>query len=104
MVVKYCWLTGRMPAATNFQPQEAEMRQVLGLLQQSQSHDNATQAEVHKKLEQFNRVPTFNCYLVYVLSRMTNQGILQNILCLNCLSLHVFLGGKLVDICLLLAQ
>lgn len=64
-----------MPAATNFQPQDAEMQQVLALLQQSQSPDNATQAEVHKKLEQFNRAPTFNCYLVYVLSRMATQGI-----------------------------
>ena len=41
--------------------------------QESQSPDTATQREVQAKLEQLNQYPDFNNYLIYVLTKMTNE-------------------------------
>ena len=42
-------------------------------LQESQSPDTATQREVQKRLEELNQYPDFNNYLIYVLTKMTDQ-------------------------------
>ena len=43
------------------------------LTQESQSPDTATQREVQKRLEELNQYPDFNNYLIYVLTKMTDQ-------------------------------
>ena len=42
-------------------------------VQESQSPDTATQREVQKRLEELNQYPDFNNYLIYVLTKMTDQ-------------------------------
>ena len=42
-------------------------------MQESQSPDTATQREVQKRLEELNQYPDFNNYLIYVLTKMTDQ-------------------------------
>ncbi|XP_003378481.1 transportin-1 [Trichinella spiralis] len=60
-------------SAAEFQPQADELAQVLELLKQSQISDNAVQREVQKKLEELKKIPTFSYYLLYVLTRMTDE-------------------------------
>lgn len=56
-----------------WQPQEDGLRQILDLLRESQSPDTETQRLVHEKLEELNTFPEFNNYLIFVLTKMTNE-------------------------------
>ncbi|KRY16037.1 Transportin-1 [Trichinella patagoniensis] len=60
-------------STAEFQPQADELAQVLELLKQSQISDTAVQREVQKKLEELKKIPTFSYYLLYVLTRMTDE-------------------------------
>ncbi len=57
----------------NWQPEEAGLAQILQLLRESQSPDTATQRAVQQKLEELNRFPDFNSYLIYVLTKMPHE-------------------------------
>ncbi|CAH0394310.1 unnamed protein product [Bemisia tabaci] len=54
-------------------PQEEGLRQILQLLKESQSPDNAIQRAVQQKLEELNRYPDFNNYLIFVLTNLTSE-------------------------------
>lgn len=54
----------------NWQPEQSGLQQILELLRLSQSPDNNTQREVRQKLEELNRYPDFNCYLIHVLTEL----------------------------------
>uniref|UniRef100_A0A1B6EQY0 Importin N-terminal domain-containing protein n=1 Tax=Cuerna arida TaxID=1464854 RepID=A0A1B6EQY0_9HEMI len=56
-----------------WQPQEEGLRQILQLLKESQSPDNATQKAVQEKLQEFNKFPDFNNYLIFVLTKLTTE-------------------------------
>ncbi|KAK0088459.1 hypothetical protein PV325_011988 [Microctonus aethiopoides] len=57
-----------------WQPQEEGLRQILTLLQESQSPDTATQRAVQQKLEELNKFPDFNNYLIFVLTKLTTEA------------------------------
>ncbi|XP_044734590.1 transportin-2 [Chrysoperla carnea] len=57
----------------SWQPQEDGLRQILTLLKESQSPNTATQRMVQHKLEELNTFPDFNNYLIFVLTKMTNE-------------------------------
>lgn len=54
-------------------PQEDGLRQILTLLKESQSPDTATQRAVQLKLEQLNKFPDFNNYLMFVLTKLVTE-------------------------------
>ncbi|GLH02008.1 Importin subunit beta [Gryllus bimaculatus] len=56
-----------------WQPQEEGLRQILQLLKESQSPDTATQRAVQQKLEELNKFPDFNNYLIFVLTKLTSE-------------------------------
>ncbi|KDR06564.1 Transportin-1 [Zootermopsis nevadensis] len=56
-----------------WQPQEEGLRQILKLLKESQSPDTATQRAVQQKLEELNKFPDFNNYLIFVLTKLTSE-------------------------------
>ncbi|KAL6423181.1 transportin-1 [Cataglyphis hispanica] len=56
-----------------WQPQEEGLRQILTLLKESQSPDTATQRAVQQKLEELNKFPDFNNYLIFVLTKLTSE-------------------------------
>ncbi|KOX67391.1 Transportin-1 [Melipona quadrifasciata] len=56
-----------------WQPQEEGLRQILTLLKESQSPDTATQRAVQEKLEELNKFPDFNNYLIFVLTKLTSE-------------------------------
>ncbi|PSN30206.1 Transportin-1 [Blattella germanica] len=56
-----------------WQPQEEGLRQILKLLKESQSPDTATQRAVQQKLEELNKFPDFNNYLIFVLTKLTTE-------------------------------
>ncbi|XP_049816138.1 transportin-1 isoform X2 [Schistocerca nitens] len=56
-----------------WQPQEDGLRQILQLLKESQSPDTATQRAVQQKLEELNKFPDFNNYLIFVLTKLTSE-------------------------------
>ncbi|WAR22767.1 TNPO1-like protein [Mya arenaria] len=56
-----------------WQPEENGLRQILQLLKESQSPDNATQRAVQQKLEELNKFPDFNNYLIFVLTKLKNE-------------------------------
>lgn len=56
-----------------WQPQEEGLRQILLLLKESQSPDTATQIAVQHKLEELNKYPDFNNYLIFVLTKVTTE-------------------------------
>lgn len=56
-----------------WEPQQDGLNQIITLLKQSQSTDNAVQREVQMKLEDLNRYPDFNNYLIYVLTELVSQ-------------------------------
>ncbi|XP_015118772.2 transportin-1 [Diachasma alloeum] len=58
-----------------WQPQEEGLRQILTLLQESQSPDTATQRAVQQKLEELNKFPDFNNYLIFVLTKLTSEDV-----------------------------
>ena len=57
----------------NWQPEQSGLLQILQLLRESQSPDNATQRAVQQKLEELNRYPDFNCYLIHVLTELRSE-------------------------------
>lgn len=57
----------------NWQPEQGGLQQILQLLRESQSSDNATQRAVQQKLEELNRYPDFNCYLIHVLTELRSE-------------------------------
>ncbi len=57
----------------NWQPEPNGLAQILQLLRESQSPDTTTQRAVQQKLEELNRFPDFNSYLIYVLTKMPNE-------------------------------
>ncbi|XP_048760058.1 transportin-1-like isoform X3 [Ostrea edulis] len=56
-----------------WQPEENGLRQILQLLKESQSPDTATQRNVQQKLEELNKYPDFNNYLIFVLTKLTTE-------------------------------
>ncbi|KAL3078600.1 hypothetical protein niasHT_035083 [Heterodera trifolii] len=61
--------------ATNWQPSQEELNQIVSLLQHSQSPDNQMQQRVQQHLDQMNAHPEFCCYLLYILSELTEQDV-----------------------------
>lgn len=59
--------------ALTWQPQEEGLHQILTLLKESQSPDTATQRAVQQKLEELNKYPDFNNYLIFVLTKLTSE-------------------------------
>lgn len=57
----------------NWCPEPSGLNDILQLLRESQSPDTATQRAVQQKLEQLNRYPDFNSYLIYVLTKMPQE-------------------------------
>ncbi|KAL1437995.1 transportin 1 [Rhipicephalus microplus] len=57
----------------SWQPQEDGLRQILQLLKESQSPDTATQRAVQQKLEELNKYPDFNNYLIFVLTKLKSE-------------------------------
>ena len=57
----------------NWQPEQTGLQQILQLLRESQSPDTATQRAVQQKLEELNRYPDFNCYLIHVLTELRSE-------------------------------
>ncbi|XP_074105012.1 transportin 1 [Cotesia typhae] len=57
-----------------WQPQEEGLRQILTLLRESQSPDTATQRAVQQKLEELNKFPDFNNYLIFVLTKLRSEA------------------------------
>lgn len=57
----------------SWQPQEDGLRQILQLLKESQSPDTATQRAVQQKLEELNKYPDFNNYLIFVLTKLKTE-------------------------------
>lgn len=51
-----------------WQPQPGGLEQILQLLRESQSIDCAVQHQVQSKLEEWNKYPDFNNYLIYILT------------------------------------
>ncbi|XP_052073845.1 transportin-1-like isoform X1 [Mytilus californianus] len=56
-----------------WQPEENGLQQILQLLKESQSPDNATQRNVQQKLEELNKYPDFNNYLIFVLTKLKTE-------------------------------
>lgn len=54
-------------------PEEESLGQILQLLKKSQSPDTAIQRSVQLNLEELNRYPDFNNYLIFVLTKMTSE-------------------------------
>jgi transportin-1 len=50
-----------------------DLQQILLLLRQSQSADTQIQRQVQARLESLNQYPHFNKYLVYILTKLTNE-------------------------------
>ena len=57
-----------------WKPQTEGLQQIIQLLKESQSIDNTIQLNVQKKLEELNKYPDFNNYLIYILTKLNNQG------------------------------
>ena len=57
----------------NWQPEQNGLQQILQLLRESQSPDNATQRAVQQRLEELNQYPDFNCYLIHVLTELRTE-------------------------------
>ncbi|ETN63269.1 importin beta-2 [Anopheles darlingi] len=56
-----------------WEPSADGLNQIITLLKQSQSTDNAMQRSVQMKLEELNQYPDFNNYLIYVLTQLTTE-------------------------------
>ena len=57
----------------NWQPEENGLSQILQLLRESQSPDTRIQREVQQRLEELNKFPDFNCYLIHVLAVLKTE-------------------------------
>ena len=49
------WNFSKLQTKMNWQPEQSGLQQILQLLRESQSPDNATQRAVQQKLEELNR-------------------------------------------------
>ncbi|KAJ8670378.1 hypothetical protein QAD02_001637 [Eretmocerus hayati] len=56
-----------------WQPQEEGLKQILTLLKESQSPNTEIQRAVQEKLEELNKFPDFNNYLIFVLTKLTSE-------------------------------
>ncbi|CAG9581671.1 unnamed protein product [Danaus chrysippus] len=56
-----------------WKPEQEGLRQILTLLKESQSPDTATQRAVQQKLEELNKYPDFNNYLIFVLTKLVSE-------------------------------
>ncbi|KAG1702063.1 Transportin-1 [Nymphon striatum] len=56
-----------------WQPLEDDLRQILQLLRESQYNDTNVQRAVQQKLEELNKYPDFNRYLIFVLTKLTAE-------------------------------
>ncbi|XP_050313589.1 transportin-1 isoform X2 [Anthonomus grandis grandis] len=54
-------------------PREEGLRETLTLLRESQSPDTETQRAVQQKLEELNKFPDFNNYLMFVLTKLVSE-------------------------------
>ncbi|XP_060536964.1 transportin-1 [Cylas formicarius] len=54
-------------------PQDEGLLEILTLLRESQSPDTATQRAVQQKLEELNKYPDFNNYLMFVLTKLITE-------------------------------
>ncbi|CAG0890893.1 unnamed protein product [Darwinula stevensoni] len=69
-------MQGAPPSTTlQWQPQEEGLKQIIQLLKDSQSSDNAVQRAIQQKLEDLNRYPDFNNYLIFVLTRLVSEDV-----------------------------
>lgn len=64
-----------MTEMNDWEPNEGELRQVLLLLEQSQSPDSAVQKNVQESLFQLNSHNRFGCYLAYIFGVMTQEQV-----------------------------
>ncbi|KAK2150308.1 hypothetical protein LSH36_413g02041 [Paralvinella palmiformis] len=72
--------------AGSWQPEESGLQQILQLLRESQSPDTATQRAVQQKLEELNKYPDFNNYLIFVLTKLVNQAEVTEFIRQECLN------------------
>ncbi|XP_022647972.1 transportin-1-like [Varroa jacobsoni] len=56
-----------------WQPAEQGLQQILQLLKESQSPDTTIQRTVQQKLEDLNKYPDFNNYLIFVLTKLKTE-------------------------------
>ncbi|XP_003745772.2 transportin-1 [Galendromus occidentalis] len=56
-----------------WQPAEQGLQQILQLLKESQSPDTTVQQTVQQKLEDLNKYPDFNNYLIFVLTKLKSE-------------------------------
>lgn len=56
-----------------WKPQAEGLQQIIQLLKESQSIDNTIQKNVQKKLEELNKYPDFNNYLIFILTKLNSQ-------------------------------
>ncbi|RKP06775.1 Transportin-PC [Thamnocephalis sphaerospora] len=56
-----------------WKPQPEGLQQLLQLLRDSVSPDNAQQMSVQEKLKSFNAIPDYNNYLIYIMSQMPHE-------------------------------
>ncbi|XP_041563846.1 transportin-1-like [Drosophila elegans] len=56
-----------------WEPQEEGLQQLILILRKSQSPDTGTQMAVQMTLEECNRYPDFNHYLIYVLTKLKTE-------------------------------
>jgi len=59
--------------ASTWQPQQDGLQQIIQLLKESQSPNTETQRAVQLKLEELNKYPDFNNYLIFVLTKLTSE-------------------------------
>ncbi|KAF8363061.1 imb-2 [Pristionchus pacificus] len=64
-----------MSEMADWVPNEAELRQVLLILEQSQSPDSTVQRNVQQNLLQLNSHNRFGCYLAYIFGVMTQEQV-----------------------------
>ncbi|KAF8947109.1 hypothetical protein BGZ47_010249 [Haplosporangium gracile] len=57
----------------NWQPQPEGLNQLIQLLKDSMSSNNAVQNQVREQLESFRNVPDYNNYLIYILTQMPQE-------------------------------
>ena len=57
----------------DWHPEQSGLQQILQLLRESQSPDTRTQRQVQQRLEELNKFPDFNCYLIHVLTVLSAE-------------------------------
>ena len=59
---------------TTWTPRPEGLQQILHVLRNANSPDNAVQQQVHQQLDEFNKVPDFNNYLMFILTRASEEA------------------------------